>query len=272
MSASDTLQIEPVEKNISACCGAPAEGEIIAPNEIRTQVQEYYAERARGATSCCGSSENQLYEVELLTDLPKDISNFSLGCGDPITLARLQPGESVLDLGSGGGLDCFLAARQVGPEGRVIGIDMTPEMLSRARAAAERLDLGNVDFRQGYLEEMPVEDASVDVVISNCVINLSPDKPSVFAEMFRTLKPGGRVSVSDIVTSGELPEEVRKSMVAWGACIAGALEMGEYAQGLRQAGFVDVQVNAKSEAGEILEEIPANTLFSAAITARKPEN
>ncbi|MBN1149272.1 MAG: arsenite methyltransferase [Anaerolineales bacterium] len=269
MSASTNLKVVSIEK--TSCCGAPAKGRVIAPVEIRAKVQEYYAEHARGATSCCGSAENQLYEAELLVELPEDISNFTLGCGDPITLAQLQPGESVLDLGSGGGLDCFLAARQVGLQGRVIGIDMTTEMLARARAAAERLGMHNVEFRQGYLEEMPVDDASVDVIISNCVINLSPDKPRVFAEMFRALKPGGRVSVSDIVTNGELPKEVRKSMVAWGACVAGALEVDKFAQGLRQAGFVDVQVNAKDEASDMLEEIPVNTLFSAAITARKPK-
>ncbi|UCE01189.1 MAG: arsenite methyltransferase [Chloroflexota bacterium] len=240
-------------------------------DEIRTQVQQYYADRAENLNSCCGdSSQNLLYESDLLQDLPEDIASFSLGCGDPITLAQLQAGEIVLDLGSGGGLDCFLAGRQIGEHGRVIGIDMTPEMLQRARSAAERMGIKNVEFRKGFLEQLPVEDGSVDVIISNCVINLSPDKPAVFAEMFRTLKPGGRVSVSDIVSSGELPEQIKKDMLAWGACIAGALEMDEYVHGLEQAGFEEVKLVAKSGEGDLLEKIPQNSLFSASITARKP--
>lgn len=176
----------------------------------------------------------------------------------------------VLDLGSGGGLDCFLAAKQVGEDGYVIGLDMTPEMLERATAAAQRIGIENVEFRKGYLEDMPVDDNTVDVIISNCVINLSPDKSKVFAEMYRTLKPGGRVSVSDIVTNGELPDEIKKDMVAWGACIAGALEMDAFTQGLEQAGFEDVKLNAKSGEGELLDSIPQVGLFSASITAIKP--
>ena len=152
----------------------------------------------------------------------------------------------------------------------VIGIDMTPEMLERARLAAQRMGFDNVEFRNGYLEDMPVEDNSIDVIISNCVINLSPDKSKVFEEMFRTLKPGGRVSVSDIVTHGELPKVVKNSMAAWGACIAGALDMEEFATGLREAGFIDVEISAKSDEGSLLDAIPKNTLFSAAISARKP--
>ena len=189
---------------------------------IHEAVREHYGQQAREADTCgCNST---LYDAALLQDLPTDISGFSLGCGDPITLAELQPGETVLDLGSGGGLDCFLAARQVGEAGHVIGVDMTSDMLAKARANAERLKTANVEFREGYLEALPVEDASVDVVISNCVINLSPDKPQVFREVFRALKPGGRVAVSDIVTNGELPEAVQQSMASWGACVAGALD------------------------------------------------
>lgn len=257
-----------------ACCGSDAQVIRVPQGEsIRDEVQKFYADRAQVADSCCGdgvSSENLLYEAELLSDLPDDVSGFSLGCGDPITLAELIPGEVVLDLGSGGGLDCFLAAKQVGGEGHVIGLDMTPEMLERATAAAERLGMDNVEFREGYLEKMPVDDNSVDVVISNCVINLSPDKPQVFAEMYRTLKPGGRVSVSDIVTIGELPEKVRQDMVAWGACIAGALQVEEYIQGLVDAGFEEVNVTAKTEDGELLDDLPSLGLFSASITAKKP--
>jgi arsenite methyltransferase len=260
--------------NIGSCCGSPGDGSsIIPPDEIRTQVQEFYAERARNKSTCCGDStdSNALYLADLLVGVPDDVTNFTLGCGDPITLAELQPGETVLDLGSGGGLDCFLAARQVGETGYVIGIDMTPEMLERARSVAERLSIDNVEFRKGYLEDLPLAENSIDVIISNCVINLSPDKSKVFSEMHRTLKPGGRISVSDIVTNGKLPEKIRNDMVAWGACIAGALEMKEFADGLRAAGFTDVEIRAKNEGGATLEGIPSDTLFSAAITANKPK-
>jgi arsenite methyltransferase len=272
MSNPCEIQPEIIEIKASSCCGASSQSDIISPDEVRTQVQEYYAARALNSGSCCGGDPggDALYDLDLLEALPKDISDFSLGCGDPISLAHLQEGETVLDLGSGGGLDCFLAARQVGPDGRVIGIDMTPEMLARARAAADRLGASNVEFRQGYLESMPVDSAAIDVVISNCVINLSPDKPKVFAEMFRALKPGGRISISDIVANGELPESVKKSMLAWGACIAGALQRDEYIRGLEEAGFVDVRIDAKDAAGVVLDEIPTDALFSGAITARKP--
>ena len=256
----------------SSCCGSASEIiQVLQDGSIRDEVQKFYANRAQNSDSCCGdASQNLLYESELLTELPDDVAGFSLGCGDPITLAELQPGEVVLDLGSGGGLDCFLSARQVGEDGYVIGLDMTPEMLDRATGAAQRMGFENVEFRQGFLEDMPVEADTVDVIVSNCVINLSPDKPQVFAEMFRILKQAGRVSVSDIVTRGELPEEVRNDMLAWGACIAGALDMDEYIQGLEQVGFEEVKLVAKTGDGELLAGIPENALFSASITARKP--
>jgi SAM-dependent methyltransferase len=235
---------------------------------IHTAVREHYGELARAAGSCgCNSS---LYDASLIQDVPNEISDFSLGCGDPITLAKLQPGEVVLDLGSGGGLDCFLAAKQVGETGRVIGVDMTPDMLSKARANAERLKVSNVEFREGYLEALPVEDHSIDVVISNCVINLSPDKPQVFREVFRVLKPGGRVAVSDIVTNGVLPEGLQKSMESWGACVAGALDQRDYVRGLREAGFVNVQVQPKGQTDQALASLPIGVPFSATITATKP--
>ncbi len=247
------------------------------PDPIRESVREHYAAQARSGSSCCGDtssccdSQNALYPVEMLTSMPDDVANFSLGCGNPISVAAMQPGETVLDLGSGGGLDCFLAAKQVGESGHVIGVDMTPEMLERARAAASRLGVSNVEFREGYLEKLPVEDASVDVVISNCVINLSPDKPQVFREVFRALRPGGRLAVSDIVTDGPLPEELQKSMEAWGACVAGALDVSEYATGLTGAGFTDVEVQPKGDASELIEAAGLKgKIFSATITARKP--
>jgi arsenite methyltransferase len=194
---------------------------------------------AAADSNCC---DNTFYNPELLLDLPADVSGFSLGCGDPVTLAGLAPGSTVLDLGSGGGLDCFLAAKQVGPTGHVIGVDMTPEMLERARAAAEKMAITNVEFRYGFLEELPVEDNHVDVILSNCVINLAPDKAPVFAEAFRVLKPGGLFSVSDIVIRGELSAELKKDMEAWSACVSGAIPEQEYIEKLAAAGFTDIQV------------------------------
>jgi len=237
---------------------------------IHEAVREHYGELARTTDSCSTSGSSTLYDENLIQAVPTDISGFSLGCGDPITLAKLQPGETVLDLGSGGGLDCFLAAKQVGETGRAIGVDMTPDMLAKARANAERLKVSNVEFREGYLEALPIEGGGVDVVISNCVINLSPDKPQVFREVFRVLKPGGRVAVSDIVTNGVLPEAVQKSMDSWGACVAGALDQRDYVNGLRAAGFVDVQVQPKSQTDQALASLPIGVPFSATITATKP--
>jgi len=205
----------------------------------------------------------------MLADLPADVTDLSLGCGDPVTLAGLRTGDTVVDLGSGGGIDCFLAAQRVGAEGRVIGVDMTPEMLKRARENAAKVGAANVEFRQGQIEALPVPDAIADVVISNCVINLSPDKPQVFREIFRALKPGGRVAVSDIVTNGPMPESLRNNMEAWSACVSGAIPAEDYAEGLRDAGFVDVQVMPKVASDIVLEDLPDGTPFSALITARK---
>lgn len=272
MNKSQTENIK-VADEVSAgtmiCCGESSKEASLALDNIRDQVQVYYARHALSSKSCCGDSTNNLYEPVLLSELPEDISNFSLGCGDPITLAELSPGEIVLDLGSGGGLDCFLAARQVGDAGYVIGVDMTPEMLQRARSSAQRLGFANVEFKHGYLEELPLEDSRVDVIISNCVINLSPDKSKVFAEMYRVLKPGGRISVSDIIVNGELPDEIKNNMAAWGACVAGALTTADYQAGLQKTGFTDIKISAKNDAGQILDQVPAGIIFSAAITARK---
>jgi arsenite methyltransferase len=243
---------------------------IMEATTIHEAVREHYGELARTSNSCCATGSSTLYDEDLMQAVPTDISGFSLGCGDPITLARLQPGEIVLDLGSGGGLDCFLAAKLVGENGRVFGVDMTPDMLAKARSNAERLKVTNVEFREGYLEALPVEDTTIDVVISNCVINLSPDKPRVFREVFRVLKPGGRVAVSDIVTNGALPEAVQQSMASWGACVAGALDQRDYVNGLRAAGFVDVRVQPKSQTDQALASLPIGVPFSATITATKP--
>ncbi len=238
---------------------------------VHAAVREHYAGHARAGSSCCSPGadaaccDDASYSVQLLEGLPADVAGFTLGCGNPIDAAALRPGETVLDLGSGGGLDCFLAAKQVGPAGRVVGVDMTPEMLERARAAAARIGAVNVEFRQGFLESLPVADGSVDAVISNCVINLSPDKPQVFREIARVLKPGGRVAVSDIVIDGEMPAALRDDPEAWSACLAGAIDWREYAQGLEQAGLIEVKVQPRNGG-----RAPKNEPYSAMVTARKP--
>lgn len=214
---------------------------------IHDAVREHYAERIKNSASCCGSedccdTESSLYPTDLLATLPEGESAASYGCGDPISLASLQPGQTVLDLGSGAGLDCFLAAKKVGETGHVIGVDMTPEMIERAQSSAERLNIHNVEFRQGYLEELPVESNSVDVIISNCVINLAPDKSKVFAEAFRVLKPGGKLAVSDIVTDGPLPDSIKQSLSARAGCVAGAVEAKDYIHRMEAVGFTDVSL------------------------------
>jgi SAM-dependent methyltransferase len=197
---------------------------------------------------CCSGESGQgriadlLYSSHELAVLPESVTGAAAGCGNPTAIAELRPGETVLDLGSGGGIDCFLAARQVGPHGQVIGLDMTPEMVKLARRNAKKLALSNVDFRWGEIEEIPLPDDSVDVVISNCVINLSPDKDAVFAETYRVLRPGGRLAVSDMVLEGDLPPTIRARMDSWAACISGALEKQTYLDKIREAGFADIEV------------------------------
>jgi arsenite methyltransferase len=232
--------------------------------DIRTTIREHYgaiAEKAQDSTqigccasasqsSCCGSMDesaeismvSRLYEDPDVAELPSEVTDISLGCGDPVTLASLKLGQTVLDLGSGGGIDCFLAAKKVGPAGNVIGVDMTAAMIEKARLNKQKLGADNVEFRLGEIEHLPVADGTVDVIISNCVINLSPDKPQVFREAFRVMKPGGKLAVSDIVTDGPLPEEIKSSLSAWAGCIAGALEVKDYIRAIEDAGFVDVQL------------------------------
>ncbi len=272
--------------------------------DVRSFVRERYGKIAEefkpsaGAVSCCGPSDSsccssetsnivKLYETPEAATLPEEVAGLSLGCGDPVTLASLTPGQTVLDLGSGGGIDCFLAARRVGPKGKVIGVDMTPAMLEKARASQAKMGVENVDFRLGEIEHLPVADDTVDVIISNCVINLSPDKPQVFSEAYRVLKSGGKLAVSDIVTDGPLPPEIKSSLSAWAGCVAGALEVGDYVGAIKAAGFVDVKLEpvyfdaqmveeAVAKAGETLDlhDVPTEQLhkavFSAKITARKP--
>ncbi len=190
----------------------------------------------------CECDAGRFYSATEIGDLPKSVTGFALGCGNPTAIAELQPGEVVLDLGAGGGIDCFLAAKQVGPEGRVIGLDMTPNMVKLARRNAKKVGATNVDFRFGEIEEIPLPDASVDAVISNCVINLSPDKDAVFREAYRVLRPGGRMSVSDIVIKGEIPASLREQLDLWASCVAGALEETEYLARIRGAGFGQIEV------------------------------
>ncbi len=248
------------------------------PEDIHSAVREYYAQKAKSfGESCCGSGAScscatpKNYPAEELQTLPEDLADVTLGCGNPIAKIDIHPGDTVVDLGSGGGLDCFLAAQKVGAGGHVIGVDMTPEMIGKARANAVRVGAANVEFRQGQIEAIPLADGEADVVISNCVINLSPDKPAVFREMFRILRPGGRVAVSDIVTRGPMSPLVAKSLESWAGCIAGALDVEEYRRGLADAGFTDVAAAASGETPFSGTAQRAGGLpFSALITARKP--
>jgi SAM-dependent methyltransferase len=223
--------------------------------EIKKAVRERYVNIAKQsssccapAKSCCGSTDSAQsisrsigYSEEELKTVPEG-ANMGLGCGNPTALASLKEGEIVLDLGSGAGFDCFLAARQVGSTGKVIGVDMTAEMLERARENARKGDFGNVEFRLGEIENLPVGDNQVDIIISNCVINLSPNKKRVFQEAFRVLRPGGRLMVSDIVLLKDLPDEIRNSVAAYVACIAGATTKNDYLEAIRAAGFEGTKV------------------------------
>lgn len=193
----------------------------------------------------------ELYSDDDLAGLPESVIDISMGNGNPIALADLQLGEVVLDLGSGGGIDCFLVAKLVGPEGRVIGLDMTPEMVNLARRNAKKVRAVNVDFRYGAMEDIPLPDESVDVVISNCVINLSTDKDAVFGEVYRVLWPGGRISVADsVVTHGDIPESVSDDLSAWVGCVAGAIPEQDYLHGLRAVGFSDVEIVYRDDKAE----------------------
>ncbi|HTW91424.1 MAG TPA: arsenite methyltransferase [bacterium] len=270
--------------------------------EIRKSVREGYAKVARTSGSCCGSTKGCCgtsapeavsravgYSDAELAALPEG-ANLGLGCGNPVALASLRPGETVLDLGSGAGIDCFLAARKVGPTGQVIGVDMTPEMLEKARQNAAKVQAANVEFRLGEIEHLPVSDNSVDAVVSNCVINLSPDKPQVFRDTYRVLRPGGRLMVSDLALTAELPSPVRDSVAAYVGCVAGALLKTDYLAAITGAGFTDVRVVSEEhypvdlltddpQAGQLMvdsglsrEELlaAAQSVVSIKVFARKP--
>lgn len=269
--------------------------------DVREIVKEKYGQAARqvaeGRASCCGTSAaasmqvdpicSNLYQAEEIGQLPEEALLASLGCGNPTALIDLQPGQVVLDLGSGGGIDVLLSARRVGPTGKAYGLDMTDEMLALARENQKKSGLTNVEFLQGEIERIPLPDNSVDVILSNCVINLSADKQQVFREALRVLKPGGRLAVSDVVTKSELPLELRQSMALWVGCVAGALTEDVYLSELRQAGFQEVSIEPTrvyrlEDARGFLESQGIKpedlapefdgAVFAGFIRARKPES
>ena len=235
-------------------------------NDVRDEVREHYAlavTAAVGGTGCCGEAATPtFYDEAQVASLPAEARAASMGSGNPTAIADLAAGERVLDLGSGGGIDVLLAARQVGPTGHVYGVDMTDEMLAVARANAARAGAANVEFRRGVIEDLPLDDASVDVVISNCVINLSPDKPAVLAEAFRVLAPGGRLRVADVVAEAPLSDERRAELGAVASCAGGALSDDEYVDLLARAGFVDADVTFTARRD--------NGVHPAVVRARKP--
>ena len=265
-----------LKEQIKARYGAIAEGQ---RDPGAAAAVEFYDSRpletsACCSSTCCGPAESgtatntQLaglfYDKAALADLPETVTNVSLGCGNPTALASLRLGETVLDLGSGGGIDCFIAAKAVGPSGHVIGVDMTDSMLELAEANKAKLGLSNVEFRKGEIENLPVESNGVDIIISNCVINLAPDKDAVFQEAFRVLKPGGRFVVSDIVTEGHIPPALQANINAWAGCISGAINQEVYLDKLRRAGFAEARVESRQsygiEAVDLLDEAAQEAL------------
>ena len=241
-----------------------------SPIELKMVVSESYADRLREAVAddadCCGGDAEALaaYPSEVLEKLPGSVVTF--GCGNPVALAGMKHGETVLDLGSGAGLDCFLAAEQVGETGAVIGVDFTQDMIDKAEENARKLGLGNVTFRHGDIEALPLEDATVDVVMSNCVINLAPDKDAVFREAFRVLRPGGRLVVSDIVLTRPATEEEMENMALLSGCISGSLPDSDYADTVRRAGFAEVTLEGSPPGGDGWD---GEFWYSATISGRK---
>jgi SAM-dependent methyltransferase len=252
-------------------------------DQIKDMVRSRYAEIAVGSAGCCGSAAtpeeascNMGYSEAELASVPEG-ANLGLGCGNPQALAAVQPGEVVVDLGSGAGFDCFLAAQRVGPSGRVIGVDMTHEMLKKARDNAARVGAANVEFRLGEIEHLLIGDNTADVVISNCVINLVPDKEQVYREAFRVLRPGGRIAISDVVNLAPLPAELAADEALLCSCVAGAAASSQIEQWLIAAGFVEIRINVKPESRELVKTwAPGRGIedyvASAAIEARKPRS
>jgi SAM-dependent methyltransferase len=265
--------------------------ENLEDDQIRGVVRETYGQIAKtggvncGCTpsACCGSGDKAApkdisvrlgYSSDDVSSVPEG-ANMGLGCGNPQAIASLQPGEIVLDLGSGGGFDCFLAAKAVGQSGHVIGVDMTPEMISKARENAIKAGFGNVEFRLGEIEHLPAADGSVDVIMSNCVINLSPEKSAVFKEAFRVLKNGGRLAVTDVVATAPLPEEVKKDLELLAGCVAGAAQVSELERMLKEAGFAEIRVEPIDGSRELIRQwAPGRNVedfvVSATIEAVKP--
>jgi arsenite methyltransferase len=252
--------------------------------EVRNTVREHYGKVAETngavgcAPGCCGATASASaalgYSSDELAAVP-DGANLGLGCGNPQAIAGLRAGETVLDLGSGGGFDCFLAARQVGPTGRVIGVDMTPQMVTKARQNALGAGVTNVDFRLGEIEHLPLQDASVDVILSNCVINLSPSKSDVIREAFRVLRPGGRLAISDVVATAPIPERFRGTDSAWTGCVGGAARVDELERMLTEAGFAEVAVRPRPESRAFIKDWLPGTgveeyIASATVEATKP--
>ncbi len=247
---------------------------------VREKVRQRYGATALGEShsddKCCGATSSEClgYSAEDSAVAP-EAANLGLGCGNPLAIASLQPGQTVLDLGSGAGFDCFLAANAVGPSGKVIGVDMTNEMVLKARANAEKSGFENIEFRLGEIEALPIADASIDVIISNCVINLSPEKERVFREAFRVLKPGGRLAVADIVATAPLPDEVKGDWSAYTGCMAGASQVTVLEEMLASAGFESIQIAPKDTSRDFIREwLPGSRveeyLVSATIEGRKP--
>jgi arsenite methyltransferase len=249
-------------------------------DQVRAQVRTAYAKVANGAggcsVGCCGTSGSGSmamgYSAEELAAAPEG-ADLGLGCGNPQAIAALRPGDTVLDLGSGGGFDCFLAAKRVGRTGKVIGVDMTPEMITKARGNARKVDATNVEFRLGEIEHLPVADDSVDVILSNCVINLSPDKGAVFREAFRALRPGGRLAISDVVALKDMPTDLAQSVEAMTGCVSGSAKVTELETLLKEAGFEDIKIVAKPESGAIIAQCMPGAegyVASATIEGKKP--
>jgi SAM-dependent methyltransferase len=267
-----------IAKSVSMVSGIGPTPSCCGPSESETP--------ANDQGSCCGPqdvSNEQLnalmgYTRQDLASVP-DGANMGLGCGNPVALASLKPGETVVDLGAGGGFDCFLAAKQVGESGNVIGVDMTPDMLTKARMNAEKMGSTNVEFRLGEIEHLPVADNSVDIIMSNCVINLSPDKLNVYRDALRVLKPGGRLAIADIVTTAPLPEKIQKNMALVTACVGGAATIDDTKKMLKEAGFVEIKVQPKDKSRELIQawdpnksDNAADYVVSAYIEAVKPIN
>lgn len=256
----------PAERSSASCCGPSA-------STVTTEVE----------ASCCGSdltvekvSNLMGYTKEDIESVPEG-ANMALGCGNPVALASLKPGETVVDLGSGGGFDCFLAAREVGETGQVIGVDMTSDMISKARKNAEKMGTANVDFRLGEIENLPVADNYADIIMSNCVINLSPDKESVYRDAFRVLKPGGRLSISDIVATARLPETIQKDLELVSACVGGAATIDDTREIMEAIGYEDIRIVPNDHSRDLIREWDPNRsvnaadyIVSASIEAVKP--